>query len=95
MTALLQSWMEFDNKFVHEFFLPLPILGTCNNNPADDCMLPNGNIAESCEIMADHWQVVDPSKPQCSPGLIPTKVPSTAPMQPCKESSICELLLGR
>ncbi|XP_055578551.1 mucin-2 [Falco cherrug] len=68
--------------------------GTCNNNTADDCMLPNGNIAENCETMADHWQVVDPSKPQCSPGLSPTKVPGTAPVQPCKESSICELLLG-
>ncbi|XP_074904761.1 mucin-2 [Buteo buteo] len=68
--------------------------GTCNNNTADDCMLPNGNIADNCETMADHWQVVDPSKPQCSPGLIPTKAPSTTPQQPCKESSICELLLG-
>ncbi|XP_039408874.1 mucin-2 [Corvus cornix cornix] len=68
--------------------------GTCNNNTADDCMLPDGNIAENCEIMADHWQVVDPSKPQCSPGLVPTGPPSTTPTQPCKESSICELLLG-
>ncbi|NWR41070.1 MUC2L protein, partial [Regulus satrapa] len=68
--------------------------GTCNNNTADDCMLPNGNIAENCETMADHWQVVDPSKPQCSPGLVPTASPSTTPTQPCKESSICELLLG-
>ncbi|XP_039584367.1 mucin-2 isoform X2 [Passer montanus] len=68
--------------------------GTCNNNTADDCMLPNGNIAENCETMADHWQVVDPSKPQCSPGLVPTSSPSTTPTQPCKESSICELLLG-
>uniref|UniRef100_A0A8C3EH44 Mucin 2, oligomeric mucus/gel-forming n=1 Tax=Corvus moneduloides TaxID=1196302 RepID=A0A8C3EH44_CORMO len=68
--------------------------GTCNNNTADDCMLPDGNIAENCEIMADHWQVVDPSKPQCSPGLVPTGSPSTTPTQPCKESSICELLLG-
>ncbi|XP_051660232.1 mucin-2 isoform X7 [Manacus candei] len=68
--------------------------GTCNNNTADDCMLPNGNIAENCETMADHWQVVDPSKPQCSPGLNPTSSPSTTPAEPCKESSICELLLG-
>ncbi|NXR32170.1 MUC2L protein, partial [Zosterops hypoxanthus] len=68
--------------------------GTCNNNTADDCMLPNGNIAENCEIMADHWQVVDPSKPQCSPGLVPTRPPSTTPTQPCKESSICQLILG-
>ncbi|NWQ70494.1 MUC2L protein, partial [Neopipo cinnamomea] len=68
--------------------------GTCNNNTADDCMLPNGNIAENCETMADHWQVVDPSKPQCSPGLNPTSSPSTTPTEPCKESSICELLLG-
>ncbi|KAJ7411355.1 hypothetical protein BTVI_50229 [Pitangus sulphuratus] len=68
--------------------------GTCNNNTADDCMLPNGNIAKNCETMADHWQVVDPSKPQCSPGLSPTSSPSTTPTQPCKESSICEILLG-
>ncbi|KAF4801641.1 mucin-2-like protein [Turdus rufiventris] len=68
--------------------------GTCNNNTADDCMLPNGNIADNCETMADHWQVVDPSKPQCSPGLVPTGSPSTTPIQPCKESAICELLLG-
>ncbi|NXC46464.1 MUC2L protein, partial [Penelope pileata] len=68
--------------------------GICNNNTADDCRLPNGDIAESCEIMADHWQVVDPSKPQCSPGLIPTKAPSTTTVQPCKESSMCELLWG-
>ncbi|NXC72584.1 MUC2L protein, partial [Anhinga anhinga] len=67
--------------------------GTCNNNTADDCMLPNGNIAENCETMADHWQVIDPSKPQCSPGLIPTKAPSIIP-EGCKESAICKLLLG-
>ncbi|NXC35238.1 MUC2L protein, partial [Campylorhamphus procurvoides] len=66
--------------------------GTCNNNTADDCMLPDGNIAENCETMADHWQVVDPSKPQCSPGLVPTGSPSTTPTEPCKESSICKLL---
>ncbi|XP_052548689.1 mucin-2 isoform X50 [Tympanuchus pallidicinctus] len=68
--------------------------GTCSNNTADDCRLPNGNIAENCETMADYWQVVDPSKPQCSPGLIPTKAPSTTTGQPCKESSLCELLWG-
>ncbi|XP_016153941.1 PREDICTED: mucin-2 isoform X2 [Ficedula albicollis] len=68
--------------------------GTCNNNTADDCMLPDGKIIDNCEIMADHWQVNDPSKPQCSPSLVPTGSPSTTPTQPCKESSICELLLG-
>ncbi|XP_048806082.1 mucin-2 isoform X2 [Lagopus muta] len=68
--------------------------GTCSNNTADDCRLPNGNIAENCETMADYWQVVDPSKPQCSPGLTPTKAPSTTTGKPCKESSLCELLWG-
>ncbi|NXU54485.1 MUC2L protein, partial [Turnix velox] len=68
--------------------------GVCNNNTADDCMLPDGTIAENCETMADHWQVDDPSKPQCSPGLHPTKAPGTTPVQPCKESSICNILLG-
>jgi len=87
--------MAFDNESVSEFFFLLPILGICNNNTADDCRLPNGNIAENCETMADYWQVVDPSKPQCSPGLVPTKAPSTTTGQPCKESSLCELLWGR
>ncbi|NXW83947.1 MUC2L protein, partial [Alopecoenas beccarii] len=68
--------------------------GTCNNNTADDCMLPNGNIAENCEIMADHWQVDDKSKPQCSPGLVPTRAPSTTPGQPHNGSVVCELILG-
>ncbi|NWT45454.1 MUC2L protein, partial [Chroicocephalus maculipennis] len=68
--------------------------GVCNNNTADDCMLPNGNIAENCETMADHWQVVDPSKPQCSPGLNPTKPPITTPAESYKNFTICELLLG-
>ncbi|XP_010136695.1 PREDICTED: intestinal mucin-like protein [Buceros rhinoceros silvestris] len=68
--------------------------GTCNNNTADDCMLPNGNIAQNCETMADHWQVVDPSKPQCSPGLVPTNTPDVTTRQPCQEAAICELLLG-
>ncbi|NXD84045.1 MUC2L protein, partial [Halcyon senegalensis] len=68
--------------------------GTCNNNTADDCMLPNGNIAENCETMADHWQVVDPSKPQCSPGLIPSRPPTSPPVTSCEESAICELLWG-
>ncbi|NXJ84620.1 MUC2L protein, partial [Trogon melanurus] len=68
--------------------------GTCNNNTSDDCMLPDGTIAANCETMADHWQVVDPSKPQCSPGLIPSRPPSTIPGQPCKESAICDLLMG-
>ncbi|NXI57640.1 MUC2L protein, partial [Chloroceryle aenea] len=68
--------------------------GTCNNNTADDCRLPNGSLADNCENMADHWQVVDPSKPQCSPGLSPTVPPTIPPETPCKESAICELLWG-
>ncbi|NWQ81522.1 MUC2L protein, partial [Columbina picui] len=67
--------------------------GTCNNNTADDCRLPNGTIAKTCEIMADHWQIDDSTKPQCSPGLVPTKAPSTTPGQPHNGSVICNVLL--
>ncbi|NWU70226.1 MUC2L protein, partial [Pterocles burchelli] len=66
--------------------------GICNNDTSDDCMLPNGE--NDCETMADHWQVVDPSKPQCSPGLSPTKTPNPTIGPICKESAICKLLLG-
>ncbi|KAM6466581.1 intestinal mucin-like protein [Liasis olivaceus] len=65
--------------------------GNCNNDMADDCMLRNGALAPSCEIMADDWIISDPEKPQCS-HMPPTVKPPTP--VPCKPSRLCELLRG-
>uniref|UniRef100_A0ACB8G2N8 Uncharacterized protein n=1 Tax=Sphaerodactylus townsendi TaxID=933632 RepID=A0ACB8G2N8_9SAUR len=66
--------------------------GTCTNNQTDDCRLPNGTLASTCEVMADNWIVNDPSKPQCVPLLQPSGPPTTPPLGPCKPSPLCELL---
>ncbi|CAM5149636.1 unnamed protein product [Natator depressus] len=63
--------------------------GTCTNNTADDCMLPDGEIIDNCETMADHWVINDPEKPHCSPS--PTKAPPITP-PPCKPSDLCKLI---
>ncbi|EMP29363.1 Mucin-2 [Chelonia mydas] len=64
--------------------------GTCTNNTADDCMLPDGKIIDNCETMADHWVINDPEKPHCSPSP-PTKAPPITP-PPCKPSDLCKLI---
>ncbi|KAJ3596017.1 hypothetical protein NHX12_002426 [Muraenolepis orangiensis] len=68
--------------------------GTCNNNQADDCMLPSGQLVNSCAVMADYWPVKDIYKPDCQiPSVQPTNNPATAPpLTSC--NSICELLMG-
>ncbi|KAH1171113.1 hypothetical protein KIL84_006731 [Mauremys mutica] len=65
--------------------------GTCTNNTADDCMLPNGKIIDNCETMADHWVINDPEKPHCYPSPPPTKIPFVTP-PPCKPSDLCKLI---
>uniref|UniRef100_A0A668S7D0 Mucin 2, oligomeric mucus/gel-forming n=1 Tax=Oreochromis aureus TaxID=47969 RepID=A0A668S7D0_OREAU len=68
--------------------------GTCNNNQADDCMLPGGKLVESCAVMADYWPVEDPYKPNCpTPPALPTSAPEPPPtLAPCKPDSMCDLL---
>ncbi|KAG2462996.1 MUC2 protein, partial [Polypterus senegalus] len=53
--------------------------GTCNNNRADDCLLPGGQLVDSCEVMADYWLVNDPNKAHCTP---PTLLPTVPPSKP-------------
>ncbi|XP_029140043.1 mucin-2 [Protobothrops mucrosquamatus] len=65
--------------------------GKCNNNIQDDCMLRNGTVIPSCEIMADDWVIYDPEKPHCEHMTPPEKLPTPAP---CKPSQLCELLKG-
>ncbi|KAM7414723.1 hypothetical protein PAMA_019500 [Pampus argenteus] len=68
--------------------------GTCNNNQADDCKLPGGQLVESCAVMADYWLANDISKANCQvPPVPPTTIPEPSPNQtPCKPDSICDLL---
>ncbi|XP_076027057.1 intestinal mucin-like protein [Genypterus blacodes] len=68
--------------------------GTCNNNQADDCMLPGGQLVESCPVMADYWLAKDIKQPSCHiPSVPPTNSPVPPPtLTPCKKDSICELL---
>ncbi|XP_045893037.1 mucin-2-like [Micropterus dolomieu] len=66
--------------------------GTCNNNQADDCMLPGGQLVESCAVMADYWLTKDISQPNCQiPSVLPTSKPEPLPT-PCKPDSMCDLL---
>ncbi|XP_035518766.1 mucin-2-like [Morone saxatilis] len=54
--------------------------GTCNNNQTDDCMLPNGKLAQSCPVMANFWPVGD-----CKP-------PNVTVTPTCKPGPVCNLL---
>ncbi|XP_062277536.1 mucin-2-like [Scomber scombrus] len=68
--------------------------GTCNNNQADDCKLPGGQLVQNCAVMADYWPVPDIYQPNCQ---IPPDVPQIIPVPPeietpCKNDSICDLL---
>ncbi|XP_070621293.1 mucin-2 [Erythrolamprus reginae] len=62
--------------------------GKCNNDIQDDCMLRNGTVIPSCEIMADDWIIYDPEKPHCE--HMPPSPPTINPT--CKPSQLCKLL---
>lgn len=76
--------------------------GTCTNNTLDDCVLPGGEIIDSCEIAADYWVVNDPSKPRCPHTSFTTRRPATSssagtsisPTKNCA-SPLCELIKDR
>ncbi|XP_030227139.1 mucin-2 isoform X2 [Gadus morhua] len=70
--------------------------GTCNNNKADDCMLPGGQLIQNCEVMADFYLVEDLYKPSCHvPSVKPTDSPlPPLPLTTCKPDSVCGVLLG-
>ncbi|XP_074534479.1 intestinal mucin-like protein [Halichoeres trimaculatus] len=70
--------------------------GTCNNNQADDCMLPGGKLVESCAVMADYWPARHIYQPNCQiPSVVPTDLPKPPPtLTPCKPDSICDLIKG-
>ncbi|XP_044212416.1 intestinal mucin-like protein [Thunnus albacares] len=68
--------------------------GTCNNNQADDCMLPGGRLLQSCAVMADYWPASHIYKSNCQlPFVLPSKIPEPPQiLSPCKPDSICDLL---
>lgn len=70
--------------------------GTCNNNQADDCMLPGGQLVESCAVMADHWPAKHIEQPDCPIPVLPTNTTVPTPTQtPCRPDSMCDLLKSR
>ncbi|KAG2462999.1 MUC5B protein, partial [Polypterus senegalus] len=74
--------------------------GTCNNNRADDCLLPGGQLVDSCEVMADYWLVENPNKSHCTPPtLLPTVPPSKPTLKtsevPCTANSLCQIIKNR
>uniref|UniRef100_A0A8C9SNT9 Zmp:0000001332 n=1 Tax=Scleropages formosus TaxID=113540 RepID=A0A8C9SNT9_SCLFO len=67
--------------------------GTCNNNQADDCMLPSGQLVESCAVMGDYWPVSDFHRPDCTvPPTVPSLPVPEVTSKPCTSDSICEML---
>nr|XP_043892465.1 intestinal mucin-like protein isoform X1 [Solea senegalensis] len=70
--------------------------GTCNNNQADDCMLPNNQLVESCTMVADYWLAEDINQPSCeTPAVMSINKPKTSPNPnpiPCNSDSMCDLL---
>ncbi|KAM9854785.1 mucin-5B [Aulostomus maculatus] len=68
--------------------------GTCNNNQGDDCRLPDGQLVQSCAVMADYWLAKHIDQPYCKiPSVAPTSTsqPSVTPTS-CRPDSICDLL---
>lgn len=70
--------------------------GTCNNNQADDCMLPDHQLVQSCAVMADYWLAENIHQPNCKkPSVVPTNKPELPPtLTPCKPDTMCNMLLG-
>ncbi|XP_057268802.1 mucin-5AC [Pezoporus wallicus] len=64
--------------------------GTCTNNKADECRLPNGKIISSCPQMAHHW-IVDNNK-SCHGVPIPPVVTTPPPKPHCGIPSLCNLI---
>ncbi|XP_050959098.1 mucin-2-like [Labeo rohita] len=68
--------------------------GTCNNNKADDCMIPGGILVNDCAVMADYWPSSDVNGSLCTP---PTALPTAGvdiklTPKPCEAHSYCNLL---
>uniref|UniRef100_A0A673I3N1 Intestinal mucin-like protein n=1 Tax=Sinocyclocheilus rhinocerous TaxID=307959 RepID=A0A673I3N1_9TELE len=68
--------------------------GTCNNNKADDCMIPGGILVDDCAVMADYWPAIGANYEICTP---PTALYSAwdntkLTSKPCQAHPDCNLL---
>ncbi|XDV53260.1 hypothetical protein PO909_021815, partial [Leuciscus waleckii] len=68
--------------------------GTCNNNRADDCMIPGGILVNDCAVMADYWPASGVNGESCTP---PTALPTVGgdlkpTSKPCQAHPECNLL---
>ncbi|XP_056095227.1 mucin-2-like [Rhinichthys klamathensis goyatoka] len=68
--------------------------GTCNNNRADDCMIPGGILVNDCAVMADYWPASGVNGEICTP---PTALPTVGgdlkpTPKPCEAHPECNLL---
>ncbi|XP_077066363.1 intestinal mucin-like protein [Siphateles boraxobius] len=68
--------------------------GTCNNNRADDCMIPGGILVNDCAVMADYWPASGVNGEICTP---PTALPTVGgdlkpTSKPCQAHPECNLL---
>nr|XP_058925250.1 mucin-5B [Kogia breviceps] len=75
--------------------------GTCTNSRWDDCRLPDGTTAPTCQDMARFWLVPSSSGEGCwaPTGLPPatsppSPAPSTPTSTPCPPDPLCELMLS-
>uniref|UniRef100_A0A8C2HZH2 Mucin-2 n=1 Tax=Cyprinus carpio TaxID=7962 RepID=A0A8C2HZH2_CYPCA len=68
--------------------------GTCNNNQADDCMIPGGILVNDCEVMADYWPASGVNGKNCQPTPKPPvlNISPPPPKTPCPAQSECNLL---
>ncbi|XP_009071563.1 PREDICTED: mucin-5AC-like, partial [Acanthisitta chloris] len=66
--------------------------GTCTNNKADECRLPNGQIISSCPQMAHHW-IVDYNE-TCHGIPPPTVITTPKPKPQCETPPLCKLILS-
>ncbi|TRY87240.1 hypothetical protein DNTS_031749 [Danionella cerebrum] len=67
--------------------------GTCNNNKADDCMIPGGILVNDCAVMADYWPANGVNGEICTrPTALPTVGGPKPTPKPCEVHPDCYLL---
>ncbi|XP_023578633.1 mucin-5B [Octodon degus] len=93
--SMFQVWLSY-SRFGHN---TEGQCGTCTNSQGDDCRLPGGTMAPTCQDMAQSWQVPDSFGEDCWPP--PSPAPSTSPQPPepstsapCPPGPLCRLLLS-